>query len=155
MPDEYLYSPVKGYKIFVSNGASAIHFHPLGDDRRRIRSRGKRAGEGEKQGAGLCRLTARTLDYHLVLPVFVPLVLLVLVATATVRRAVFLVLSNVRHVRVDTFGVQGWQGPREWGRFEVRDGRVPGAGIMRPFGLATFGGQLLDCLQKRKRRSLW
>lgn len=97
-------------------------------------------------------LAARTLDYHLVLPVLVPLVLLVLVAAATVRRAVLLVLGHVRHVRVDALGVQGRHGPRERGRLEVRDGHVPGTGVARPLGLAASGGQLLDRLQKRERR---
>lgn len=108
----------------------------------------RETNEPGERCAGPCRLAARTLDYHLVLPVLVPLVLFVLVATATVGRAVVLVLGHVRHVRVDALGVQGRQGPRERGRLEVRDGRVPGAGIARPFGLAAFGGQLLDRLQK-------
>lgn len=47
----------------------------------------------------------RMLDYHLVLSILVLLVLFVLIATATTRRAVVLVLGNVRHVRVDALGV--------------------------------------------------
>jgi len=110
------------------------------------------AGEFDREtnepGGRCAGLTARTLDYHLVLPVLVPLVLLVLVAAATVGRTVLLVLGHVRHVRVDALGVQGRQGPRERSRLEVRDGRVPGAGIARPFGLAASGGQLLDRLRR-------
>lgn len=98
--------------------------------------------------AGPCHLVARMLDYHLILPVLVPLVLLVLVTAATVRHAVLLVLAHIRHVRVDALSVQGWQGPRERGRLEVGDGRMPGTGIARSFGLAAFGGQFLDRLQR-------
>jgi len=51
------------------------------------------------------RLTIRMLDYHLVLSVLVLLILFVLVAAATVRCAVLLILGNVRHIGVDALGV--------------------------------------------------
>lgn len=86
------------------------------------------------------------LDYHFVLDVFVPLVLLVLVAVATRRDAVLRVLGHVRHVRVDAFRVQRRHRPGQRGRLEVGYGRVPRGQVSRPFRLATLRRQLLDGL---------
>lgn len=87
------------------------------------------------------------LDDHLVLDILVPLILLVLVAVAAHRVAILRVLGHVRHVRVDAFGVQRRQGPRQRGRLEVRYGRVPGGQVFRPFRLAAPRRQFLDGLR--------
>lgn len=86
-----------------------------------------------------------SLEYHLVLYVLVPLVLLVLVAVAAHGGGVLLrVLRDVRRVRVDALGVQRRKGPRQGFRLELRYGRVPRGQVSRLLRLAAARRQFLD-----------
>jgi len=100
-----------------------------------------------------CHLIVWILNHHFVFCILIFLVFLIFItAVIAAWHTILLIFGYICHICVNTLGIQGWQGPRKWIRFEIRNNHIPRARIAWFFS-PFIPGQFLDCL--RSEASLW